>query len=236
MHLFYAPDIDSQTISLSAEESKHCKALRIKKSDTVFVTNGQGKIFRAKVLDNDFRLCVLQKEQAADIPGSGYNLHIAISPTSNPARFEWFVEKATELGIHQITPLLCSRTEKHRLNYDRLLKICISAIKQSFRASLPEINQAVDFETFIKLKRDGNFFIAHCGSAEKIALHKSFKKNQNHTFLIGPEGDFTSAEILSALKNSYIPVSLGNSVLRTETAGLAVCSAMLLLNDQTDEK
>ena len=160
-----------------------------------------------------------------------YHLHIAIAPTKNMDRLEWFVEKATEIGISEITPLLCRYSERKVVKLERINKIIVSAMKQSKKSLLPQLNEMISFNDFIK-KCEGhdNCFIAHCYNQNKQSLSQLYLKGNDATIVIGPEGDFSEEEVESALKNGFSPITLGESRLRTETAGIVACHTIQLLN------
>ena len=234
MQLFYDADIANSQI-LSEEESYHCtKVLRLKNGDEIFITNGIGNLYKAKITE------IHQKHTEVEIIETinnfnkhNYFNHIAIAPTKNIDRFEWFIEKATEIGINEITPILCKTSERKIVKQDRLYKIAISAMKQSYKSCLPKINELTTFQEFISKNTAlyTNKYIAHCENEEKIYLGKIIEKQSNYLTLIGPEGDFSTNEILLAKKNNFIPVSLGESRLRTETAGVVVCDIVSIINN-----
>jgi 16S rRNA (uracil1498-N3)-methyltransferase len=146
-------------------------------------------------------------------------------------RFEWFLEKATEIGIHEITPIICDRSERKVINTERFDKILLTAMKQSNVLFLPKLNDAISFKEFVKLKNEGLQLVAHCEETDKKTLKSVLVPNENVTVLIGPEGDFTEKEIEAALENNYIPVSLGNTRLRTETAAIVACHSVVFVNE-----
>ncbi len=233
MQLFYNPTIDSDTESFSfdKEESKHIiKVLRKKDTDILFVTNGLGLLFKTEITlasDNKCTVKILSVEKAEV---SKFQLHLAVAPTKMNDRFEWFLEKATEIGIHEITPIICDRSERKVINRDRFEKIILTAMKQSNVLFLPKLNNGISFKEFIKTKYDGQKLIAHCEETDKKSLKSVLKPNQNITLLIGPEGDFSEKEIALALENKYVPVSLGNTRLRTETAAIVACHSVVFIN------
>ena len=162
---------------------------------------------------------------------SKFHLHLAVAPTKMNDRFEWFLEKATEIGIHEITPIICDRSERKVVNSERFDKIILTAMKQSNVLFLPKLNAAMTFKEFIKHKNEGFQLIAHCEETNKKTLKSVLEPNQNVTLLIGPEGDFTEKEIELALAGDYIPVSLGNTRLRTETAAIVACHSVVFINE-----
>ena len=234
MQLFYNPNIDETTeyFSFDKEESKHIiKVLRKKDTDILFVTNGSGLLFKTEITlasDNKCTVKILSFEKAEP---SKFHLHLAVAPTKMNDRFEWFLEKATEIGIHEITPIICDRSERKVVNNDRFDKILLTAMKQSNVLFLPKLNNATTLKEFLKRKNEGLQLIAHCEETEKKSLKSILKPNENVTLLIGPEGDFSEKEIALALENKYIPVSLGNTRLRTETAAIVACHSVVFVNE-----
>lgn len=235
MQLFYNPTINETTESFSfdKEESKHIiKVLRKKDSDILYVTNGLGHLFKTEITlasDNKCTVKIISFEKSAP---SKFHLHLAVAPTKMNDRFEWFLEKATEIGIHEITPIICDRSERKVINTERFDKIILTAMKQSNVLFLPKLNDAISFKEFIKQKQEGLNFIAHCEETNKKTLKSALEANQNVTLLIGPEGDFTEKEIELALEANYIPVSLGNTRLRTETAAIVACHSVVFVNEE----
>ena len=220
MQLFYIQNPESEII-LSAEESKHAtKVLRKKEGDILNFTDGKGGFYKAKITVADTRKCRLeiisseQKEKQHN-----YHLHIAIAPTKNMDRFEWFLEKATEIGIDEITPIICSRSERKVIKTERCTRILLSAMKQSLKFHVPKLNEAISLNDFIKQDFEGTKYIAHCEEGNKTEL-KEKKKEKRTLMLIGPEGDFSPTEIEMVLQYQFKAVSLGTSRLRTETAGI----------------
>jgi 16S rRNA (uracil1498-N3)-methyltransferase len=219
MQLFYLENPEKE-ITLSAEESKHAtKVLRKKVGDILNFTDGKGGLYKAEITIANKKNCRLtivssvQKEKQHN-----YYLHIAIAPTKNIDRFEWFLEKATEIGIDEITPIICKRSERKVIKTKRGNRILLSAIKQSLKYYLPILNEAISLTDFLKKNIDATKYIAHCEDGEKNEL-KTVNKANKYLILIGPEGDFSNKEIDLALQNQFKAVSLGTSRLRTETAG-----------------
>ncbi len=233
MQLFYNPTINKETkeIIFSKEESRHIiKVLRKKENDELKITNGSGFLFTAKIIIASDKKCLAKiidcifKEKEWN-----YNLHIAIAPTKNIDRLEWFIEKATEIGIDEITPIICDNSERKVVKIDRLHKIMLSAMKQSLKFTATKINEPKKLTDFINQNKEDTLLIAHCDTGEKTPL-KNFKLNSNNiVILIGPEGDFSTREISAALQKEYAPISLGNSRLRTETAALVAVHTIHLL-------
>jgi 16S rRNA (uracil1498-N3)-methyltransferase len=216
---------------LSEESSKHIvQVLRMQELDQLNITNGKGEVLTAFIVTAD------KKKTAVKITARNFftprpgKVSVAVSLIKNKTRFEWFLEKATEIGVSEIIPLICQRTEKQHFRHDRMQNILVSAMLQSQQSSLPLLHEPVTFEEAIKKSAHSNKFIAHCTDAEKkqLANEASGSKQGDQIILIGPEGDFTKSEIELALQHNFIPVSLGETRLRTETA--AFVAAVLLLN------
>jgi 16S rRNA (uracil1498-N3)-methyltransferase len=228
MQLFYTEQIDEK-ISLSNEENKHIvKVLRKNVGDKINIINGKGFLFIAEIEEikkNTVSLKVIKKEKKEK--QHKYNLHLAIAPTKNINRFEWFLEKATEIGINEITPIICSRSERKKINLERCDKIIISAVKQSMKFYKPKLNSPISFIDFIDKEYPGEKYIAHCLNQKKYKIIKSEKLS--HLILIGPEGDFSENEISLAINKKFKPATLGNSRLRTETAGVVATQTLNLL-------
>ena len=234
MQLFYNPTINetTETFSFDKEESKHIvKVLRKKDSDILFVTNGAGLLFKTEITlasDNKCSVKILEIEKTE---APKFKLHLAVAPTKMNERYEWFLEKATEIGIHEITPVICDRSERKVINKERFEKIILSAMKQCNQAYLPKLNDAISMKEFIKKENSGQKLIAHCEETNKKSLKKILKPQTDYTILIGPEGDFSNKEIALALENNYIPVSLGETRLRTETAAVVACHSVVFTNE-----
>ena len=228
MQLFYTEQIDEK-ISLSNEENKHIvKVLRKNVGDKINIINGKGFLFIAEIEEikkNIVSLKVIKKEKKEK--QHKYNLHLAIAPTKNINRFEWFLEKATEIGINEITPIICSRSERKKINLERCNKIIISAVKQSMKFYRPKLNSPKSFIDFIDNEYPVEKHIAHCLNQKKHKLSKS--ESSSHLILIGPEGDFSENEISLAINKKFKPTTLGNSRLRTETAGVVATQTFNLL-------
>jgi 16S rRNA (uracil1498-N3)-methyltransferase len=234
MQLFYNPNIDETTESFSfdKEESKHIiKVLRKKDTDILFVTNGFGLLFKTEITLASDNKCTVQILSVEKTEPSKFQLHLAVAPTKMNDRYEWFLEKATEIGIHEITPIICDRSERKVVNRERFEKILLTAMKQSNVLFLPKLNEAISFKEFVKQKSEGLQLIAHCEETDKKSLKSVLKPNENVTLLIGPEGDFSEKEIALALENDYVPVSLGNTRLRTETAAVVACHSVVFVNE-----
>jgi 16S rRNA (uracil1498-N3)-methyltransferase len=234
MQLFYTPDIDtaSSMWSLNEEESKHCaRVLRLQAGDMIRLIDGKGNFYSAEIVDahpKKTKLKILSVEQ--DPNRRNHYLHIAIAPTKNIERLEWFLEKATEIGIDEISLIICQRSERKDVKTDRLNKIITSAIKQSIKAWHPVLNEPVALNKFLSTQLEGQKFIAHCEAGDKLNLKNELKPLGRYLILIGPEGDFASREIDEAIKNDFKAITLGKSRLRTETAALEACFEVNFLN------
>jgi 16S rRNA (uracil1498-N3)-methyltransferase len=233
--LFYTPDLRLPVLALNEEESKHCmKVLRLSVGDVIHITNGKGIICEAVIKNESSKNCQIEiVKEIQDYGKRNFNLNIAIAPTKNIERFEWFIEKATEIGIDEIIPLICRFSERKAIKTDRLEKIMLSAMKQSQKAYLPLLSPVHDFKKFIIKPFSGDKFIAHCLNDEKKPLRDLVKRGRDVLILIGPEGDFSTEEVGFAIAQGFIPVSLGESRLRTETAGLVACHTVNLLNQKS---
>jgi 16S rRNA (uracil1498-N3)-methyltransferase len=234
MQLFYNPNIDEKTenFSFDKEESKHIiKVLRKKDTDILYVTNGLGLLFKTEITLASDNKCTVQILGVEKTEPSKFQLHLAVAPTKMNDRYEWFLEKATEIGIHEITPIICDRSERKVVNRERFEKILLTAMKQSNVLFLPKLNEAITFKEFVKQKNEGLQLIAHCEETDKKSLKSVVKPNENVTLLIGPEGDFSEKEIALAIENNYDPVSLGNTRLRTETAAIVACHSVVFINE-----
>lgn len=237
MSLFFHPEIsETGTFTFDKTESKHClKVLRKKTGDHLMVTDGKGFVYTCILLDENISGCTLSAESRRQGYGvRPISLHIAISPVKNPARFEWFLEKATEVGIEKITPVICTRTEKHQVKTDRYLNLMISAMKQSGRTLLPALSDPVLFDDLFISEMPSQRFVAWCGDSPRPFLPAIMEPGKDTMILIGPEGDFTPEEIATATNHGFEPVSLGSARLRTETAGIFACLAFSIKNHKTD--
>ena len=226
MQLFYTHQIDGHIAAFDEEEAHHAtQTLRLKIGSEVFFTDGNGHLFRGDIIEIGKKKCFISISETKTAAAPLRNLHIAIAPTKNIDRFEFFLEKCTEIGIHSITPLICKRSERQIIKPERLNKILVSAMKQSLRTFLPTLNAAQTFESFIAQNFDNTVKLtAHCeNNTEKTVLNKAYQKEKNAVILIGPEGDFTPEEISAARKYGFTDVSLGDARLRTETAGIVAC-------------
>ncbi|MFT3749861.1 MAG: RsmE family RNA methyltransferase [Agriterribacter sp.] len=227
--LFFAENIDvnAPRITLDDTNSRHIiQVLRMKQGDALRLTDGKGNIFIGNIFDEHKKGCAVEIEEHSFQASSSRKSTIAISLVKNAARFEWFLEKAVETGISNIVPLLCERTEKVQFRYDRMRQIMISAMLQSQQVWLPLLSEPVKFKDWLPVHNNTIKCIAHCNNEEKYPFRQITDSNDNITICIGPEGDFTEQEITLALQHAFKPVSLGNTRLRTETAGIA--AAVLL--------
>lgn len=233
MHIFYTPDISGKIYTLNEDESKHCvRVLRLEQGEEITLVDGRGGFFTAEITDPNPKRCAVKViKSELNFGLRNFQVNVAIAPTKNIERIEWFLEKATEIGIKRVTPLLCRYSERKEIKADRLEKVMVSAMKQSLKAYLPQLDPMTKFDDFISQPFVGQKFIAHCDEQHRDLLKKMVIPNQNYLILIGPEGDFSSEEIELAIKAGFHPVSLGNSRLRTETAGVVACHTFNLLNE-----
>ncbi len=235
MQLFYNPfiNIDLKTLYFNKEESRHIvKVLRKTVGDQVHITDGRGKLFTVELLQAYDKKCLVEIKSWIDKPKAwNYYLHVAIAPTKMNDRFEWFLEKATEIGIDEVTPIICEHSERRQVKAERLEKVILSAMKQSLKFQLPILNEPIKFKDFVS-KKDWNMgLIAHCEDDVKNEIKSYFPMRQKIMILIGPEGDFSPSEIELAIEQGIKPVTLGENRLRTETAGVVACSNIALLNE-----
>ena len=234
MQLFYNSDIseNSTQFTFDKEESKHIvKVLRKSVGDTLHITNGEGWLFNAEVTIPDIKKCMVTIVSKTLQPKRDYSLHLAVAPTKMNDRYEWFLEKATEIGIDTITPIICDHSERKIIKTERFEKILQSATKQSLNCYLPKLNKATAFKDFIKQDFSGDLFIAHCEETKRKSLKQELKPKKVITILVGPEGDFSVKEIETAINNNFIPVTLGETRLRTETAAIVACHSVAFINE-----
>ena len=235
MNLFYAPDI-AQTLSLPEEESQHCvKVLRMKAGDHIHIIDGVGGLYEAQITEahpkrTQIEILSVQTEYGR----RPFRLHLAVAPTKNIDRFEWFVEKATEIGFDELTPVCCRYSERKIIKPERIEKILVSAAKQSLKAYVPRLNPMITFKDFINnfslLTPHSSLFIAHCYDQPKQHLFNVCPPASDVVVMIGPEGDFSEEEVELALRNSFRSITLGDSRLRTETAGVVACHLVTIAN------
>ncbi len=229
MALFYVPNIATSK-TLPEEESQHAiKVLRLQVGDSIDLVDGNGGYYKAKITNSHPKHCSFEiTTTVLAYCKRDYKLHIAIAPTKNIERLEWFIEKATEIGIDEITPIICRYSERKVVKIERLEKIIVSASKQSVKAYFPKLNPLCTFDEFMNKQHTADKFIAHCYEDEKVLFQNNCKNSKDLLILIGPEGDFSKEEVLKAISKGYTPVSLGNSRLRTETAGVVACCTMAI--------
>lgn len=224
MHLFYTPTINADIFTLNEEESKHCnRVLRLTEGDAIYLVDGQGGFFKTKIIEAHPKRCTVQVLEATrEYEKRNNYLHVAIAPTKNIERLEWFLEKATEIGIDEITPILCDHSERKDIKIDRLNKIIESAMKQSLKAYHPKLNPLTSFQAFINQPFEGVLkHIAFCREGVKHAFSNKVKQHPlANLILIGPEGDFSPKEVAIAIEKKFELVSLGEARLRTETAAM----------------
>ena len=233
MQLFYTPDIKNDHYTLAEQESKHCiRVLRMKNSDTLHLTDGLGNLYKAEIEDANAKACQLKIIDIYEKYGQrAYKLHIAIAPTKSIDRFEWFLEKATEIGVDEITPIICENSERKVVKQERLERIVVSAMKQSLKAFKPILNPLISFNELIDIKVGAaDSYIAHCNKGEKVHLKEACTAGKNTLILIGPEGDFSLQETDRAILAGIQPISMGTARLRTETAGIVACHSIAMLN------
>jgi 16S rRNA (uracil1498-N3)-methyltransferase len=211
MQLFYNPTItkDSKEIKFDKEESRHIfKVLRKQEGSVLNLTNGKGFFFKASLIQSNLKNCMATVLEVKKQEPLAYSLHLAVAPTKLNERYEWFLEKVTEIGVTEITPIICNHSERKAVKIERFEKKIQSAMKQSLNGYLPKINKAIAFSNFLKLQEDNNT-----------------------TLLIGPEGDFSTNEISESIKAGFIPVTLGNNRFRTETAAIVACHSVAFINE-----
>ncbi len=234
MQLFYAPDIVLPHYTLSEEESKHCvRVLRLASGDELHLTDGRGNLYRCRVTDPNPKHCTVEAvETIAEYGKMPYGITLAVAPTKNIERFEWFLEKATEVGVTRLVPVECARSERRVIKYDRELRVITSAVKQSLKAYHPALDDMTPLRRLIAAPFEGSKFIAHCeeNASERLYLASEIRKNENILILIGPEGDFSPEEINFALENGFRPVTLGTQRLRTETAAVTAAVMAAVVN------
>jgi 16S rRNA (uracil1498-N3)-methyltransferase len=234
MHIFFNNDLSGDILELGEEEARHCaRVLRLKPGELIGITDGKGIFCTARLLNVDTKLVTATIEQQVFIPERSFHLHMAVAPPKNIDRFEWFLEKATECGIEEITPIICAQSERTVVKPERLKKLLLAAIKQSQRSWLPRLNDAVKFKDFIKNCSSGtSSFIAHCEEGEKNPLRDAYKSGENVMVMIGPEGDFSQEEVQLARDKGIQAISLGQNRLRTETAALVACMEVNFMNGE----
>lgn len=234
MQLFYSPNISENDTSFNfdKDESRHIvKVLRKNSGDILHITNGNGWLFKGELILAGIKNCVVNITTKTLQPKPKYQLHLAVAPTKMNDRYEWFLEKATEIGITSITPIICDHSERKIVKLERFEKIIQSAMKQSLQFYLPKLNEPIAFKDFINQDFTAQKYIAHCEDTDRKTLKSQLKEEDNYTILIGPEGDFSVKEIKMALQHKFIAVTLGNTRLRTETAAIAACHSVAFVNE-----
>lgn len=234
MQLFYNPLLDNSAkqFFFPPEESKHIvRVLRKSEGDIVHITNGKGYLFEAEILVPDQKKCKARIiSEKKSIP-KRYKLHMVVAPTKMNDRYEWFLEKATEIGVDEITPIICDHSERKTVKVERMERVLQSAMKQSLQTVLPQLNPPITCKKFLENDTALGFrFIAHCQNGEKMELKRKVIADNDTTILIGPEGDFSKAEIDLAKEKGYVPISLGANRLRTETAAIVACTTVAIIN------
>jgi 16S rRNA (uracil1498-N3)-methyltransferase len=237
MNLFYSPHIQGDTHLLDESESKHAiRVLRLQKGEKVVMVDGLGTWYEAVIEDDHPKRCLLSiQSKKENYQAQEYSLHLAVAPTKNIERFEWFLEKATEIGITEITPLLCHRSERRQVKMDRLERILVSAMKQSLKAYKPVLHNPTSFEDFMDLEHRGTRGIATCSGSDRVGIEQ-LAPDSAFTLMVGPEGDFTEQEVSSAVEAGFAPFHLGTSRLRTETAAVYITVAIAVLHIQQTKK
>jgi len=233
MQLFYNPSLDNSVkqFVFPPDESKHIvRVLRKSEGDVLQITNGKGYLFEAEILVADQKKCKAQIISEKKAIPKRYSLHMAVAPTKMNDRYEWFLEKATEIGVDEITPIICDHSERKVIKLERMERVLQSAMKQSLQTVLPKLNPAVSYKDFMASEYTGLKFIAHCDKGEKMELKRRVIADMDLTILIGPEGDFSKNEIDMAKEKGFMPISLGNNRLRTETAAIVACATVSIIN------
>jgi len=231
LNLFYQPDIINNTLHLTSEESRHAiKVLRYKMGDEIDIIDGKGSFYTANITDPNARKCGFEIKTKKTAPQRSHYIHIAIAPTKNIDRIEWFIEKSVEFGVDEISLVICDNSERKIVKTDRLERKAISAMKQSIKATLPVINEPIVLKTLINSVTQEEKYIAFVDYSNPIHLMNLCSKESNYCVLIGPEGDFSEKELEMAINHDFKKVSLGNSRLRTETAGISACHILNLIN------
>lgn len=233
MQLFYSTSIQSAIITLDENDSKHAiRVMRLKENDSIDVIDGNGSLYHCSILDAHPKKCTLTVIELKKESNPYQQLHIAVAPTKNNNRYEWFLEKATEIGIGSVTPIVTDNSERKVIKHDRMEKIIVAAMKQSLKLYLPELNEVQSFKDVLQMHPEANRLIAHCADdLDKIKLMDSIDIRKNTFLLIGPEGDFSSKEIEMAKQKGFQSVSLGSARLRTETAAIVACTQLNLSYD-----
>lgn len=235
MQLFYNAQLDysAKQFIFPPDESKHIvRVLRKSEGDVVHITNGKGYLFEAEIMEPDQKKCKVRiVSERKSIP-KRYQLHMVVAPTKMNDRYEWFLEKATEIGVDEITPIICDHSERKTLKLDRMERVLQAAMKQSLQTVLPKLNPPISCKEFLESDTAMGFrFIAHCQNGDKMELKRKVIADNDATILIGPEGDFSKQEIDLAKDKGYTPISLGRNRLRTETAAIVACTTVAIINN-----
>ena len=237
MHRFFAPDIEA-TLQLPEEESAHAvRVLRMSEGDELEVVDGKGGLFRCRITMAHSKHCAVEIVGSEhEVPHWGHRIVLAVAPTKNLDRMEWLVEKVTEMGIDRIIPLRCRYSERKELKTARLQKILVSAMKQSLKATLPQLDEMTPISSVLDAPFDGDKFIAYCDrNIERKTLVREYRPGRNVLILIGPEGDFSQQEVEHAIARGFVPVTLGESRFRTESAAVFACNAIHVINQQHEQ-
>lgn len=233
MHLFYTPNLNTeQAFGLSDEEAAHCvKVLRMREGDELMLTDGAGGLYLAELLQASARNCLcMVKSKLPAYDHRDFGIHIAMSPTKNNARTEWFVEKAVEMGVDEISFIKTKYSERTVIKTERMEKVAVSAMKQSFKSFLPKINPLTEFKTLIDAVKEEKRFMATCHGEERVKLREGYQRGESVIVLIGPEGDFSQQEAAYAREHGFLTLTLGEARLRTETAALYALQGIHFIN------
>ena len=233
MQLFYAPSLTPETtvFAFDKDESRHIsKVLRKREGDEIHITDGNGHLYYGRLSLVTPKSCEVQIERYEEKVPRRYKIHMAVAPTKSNDRYEWFLEKATEIGVDEITPIICDHSERKVIKTDRMEKILQSAMKQSLSCFLPKLHPPVPLKEFIVQEHRAHKFIAHCYQKERFDLKRRVQPDFPVLMLIGPEGDFSEEEVSLALDHGFLPVVLGDNRLRTETAAIVACHTVALIN------
>ena len=235
MQLFYAADFTAPEYTLSEEESRHAvKVLRLVEGDTLHITDGRGSLYRCEVASAHQKHCLVRVvEHFDEFEKMPYRLTMAVAPTKNIDRYEWFLEKATEIGVTEVVPIVCEHSERKVIKAEREEKVITAAVKQSLKAYHPHLAEITPFAKLVRAEFTGRKFIAHCGDAvkEKRYLASTLRKGEDVMILIGPEGDFSPEEVQLAVANGFEEITLGTQRFRTETAAVVAVDMVSIINN-----
>ncbi len=232
MQLFYDPEINGTEYQLSESESGHIvRVLRMQTGHPLAMVDGRGNWYRCEIADTHPKRCMVNVLEVKTIPRPKTDLHIAVAPTKQTDRIEWLLEKATEIGIRSITPVICTHSERKTVKPERLKRVLVAAMKQSLQAWLPELKPVTAFGDFVNEQNKGQRFIACCDDSDRISLKRAYRKGEEAIILIGPEGDFSKEEIEQAKRSGFRSVTLGRNRLRTETAALVAVHTVQFVNE-----